>query len=139
MKRTIWLILFSAIAAGGLFAQTLTSITIGTNPPLIPNTANSPLFIVDGTIYANNQVFEWPEGSKHVVQFLLSVDTNGQTLSYQSAANDTVRIAFGGWQPSNSILPTATAITVTADPSLTSLIANVSFTYQVIINFPSGS
>ncbi|MGH9559506.1 MAG: InlB B-repeat-containing protein, partial [Bryobacteraceae bacterium] len=141
MKNTICLTLLGLIAAGGLFAQDLTSITIGTNPSVVPNTANSPIFIVDGTLYANTQLFLWPVGSKHIVQFQFSVDPNGNPLPYQNSANSDVQFIFGGWVASNPQLVSGatSTITVTADPSLTSLLANISFKYLVNINFPSGS
>ncbi|HTS78302.1 MAG TPA: hypothetical protein VMG40_18980, partial [Bryobacteraceae bacterium] len=114
-----------------------TSILIGTNP----TTPNGPIFLVDGTIYTTTQVFVWPVGSKHTVQFPFSLDNSGDQLNYQSAANDQIRWTFGGWVASNGnfIGGSNSIVTLTADPSLTSFIASVTEQFQINISFGNGA
>ena|SRR6267154_2162385 len=91
MKRTIYLILLGLIIAAIAAAQS-SSIRIGTN--LGPGIG--PEFMVDGQRYNSTQVFVWPTGSKHVVQFLFSVNLQDDgttiTLPYQGST----AISFGG-------------------------------------------
>src|SRR5271154_6414437 len=133
MKRNNWLILISLLGLGGLSAQSLSTITIGANP----TTNSGPIFIVDGTSYIAPQVFTWPTGSKHIVQFPLAVAPDGSALTYQSAANNNIRFAFNGWTENTTLLsPTSSTVqTITADPSITSFFVNVSINYLVYINF----
>jgi uncharacterized protein (TIGR03437 family) len=132
MKRTIYFVLSSLLFPSAMLAQN-TSILIGTNP----STSNGPAFIVDGTAYVHNQVFVWPVGSKHIVQFPFSLDFNGDALPYQSQLNDTIRFTFGGWVPSNGGFVGANnpAVTLTADPSMTSFLATVTEVIRVDVNF----
>src|SRR5579872_1831932 len=143
MKRTsllIGLLLFACAIAG---AQ-VTSVRIGTNFLAPGNSAlsgSNPAYIVDGTVYTSPQNFTWPVGSKHIVEFLLSVDANGNVLGYQSTLSDSIRYGFAGWVTNGAVTlgPLSSAVqTVSADPSLTSLIAQVTATYRVHINFPSS-
>ena len=133
MKRTNFLILILLLGLGGLSAQSLSTITIGTNP----TTNNGPVFVVDGTSYITTQVFTWPTGSKHIVQFPLTLAISGTALPYQSAAGDTIRFAFNGWAENTTLLGPAssTVQTITADPSITSFFANVTISYLVHIDF----
>ena len=133
MKRNNWLILICLLGLGGLSAQSLSTITIGTSP----TTNSGPVFIVDGTSYGSTQVFSWPTGSKHIVQFPVALDFAGNPLPYQSAVNDNVRFLFDGWTENTTLLSptTATVQTLTADPSITTFIANVTINYRVHIDF----
>jgi uncharacterized protein (TIGR03437 family) len=130
MKRTISLILFAILISSGALAQSISTITIGTSPI-------GAQFIVDGSAYVSNQVFAWPTGSKHIVQFPFSTDINDNTLSFQSALSDNIHYTFSGWTASNGLLGPASSpiVTVTAGPGLTSLIASVSVQYKVNIIF----
>jgi uncharacterized protein (TIGR03437 family) len=134
MKRIIYFALSSLLflIPRAALAQN-TSIIIGTNP----STSNGPQFIVDGTGYISTQVFVWPVGSVHTVQFPYSLDNNGAALPYQSQLNDTIRFTFGGWVASNSnfVGGDNPLVTLTADPSMKSFIATVSELVQVSINF----
>lgn len=132
MKRTFLFIFFCLLSSTAIFAQN-TSIVIGTNP----STSNGPDFIVDGTTYVSTQVFVWPVGSKHTVQFPFSLDNNGNALPYQAQQNGSIQFTFGGWVASNPSMQGLgnSVITVTADPTLTSLFASVSESVQVNINF----
>jgi uncharacterized protein (TIGR03437 family) len=132
VKRLVLLALLACVCA---WAQQTTSIHIGTNP-------NGPIFVVDGQQYTTSQVFVWPVGSKHIVQFLLSVDPVTQTiLGYQATNYDAIRYSFGSWTDNTGLLgPGSSPVqTITASPALTSLIANVSVLYRVHINFNNGN
>jgi uncharacterized protein (TIGR03437 family) len=139
MRSITWLILFALIICGSVVAQPLTSITIGSNVP--PPTPNGPVFVVDGTAFISTQTFEWVQGSSHVVQFPLSLDPNLNPTTYQSADNDNIRFTFSGWKANTALFPNGTGavVVVTADPSLTALLAQVTVTYLVNIQFGTVS
>ena len=135
MKRTIWLISSLLLASGAIWAQTSTQITIGTNPSL----PVGPRFVVDGTSFIGTQTFFWPVGSAHTVQFPFTLDSNGDALPYQSTDGDQYRFTFGGWTSDGTLQnPGGAAITLIADPSLTTLTGSVSYTVQVNLNFSSA-
>lgn len=138
MRRTTSLISLALLACGLAGAQAMTSVRIGTSFTSLSGA--NPQFVVDGTQYTSPQVFVWPVGSKHTVQFPFSTDNNGVSLDYQSVLNDTIRYSFGGWVATSTVPlnPQGSAvITVSADPGLTSLIAGVNATYRVHINLPN--
>ena len=121
MKSWKPLAILGLLASAGVWAQGVSQITIGTSVP-------GPNFMVDGTTYTQTQVFVWPTGSKHTVQFLFSVDpTTGLTLGYQDTSGDTMRFTFSGWiTNTGSLTQTNQAIlSITASPDLTSIIANI--------------
>jgi uncharacterized protein (TIGR03437 family) len=132
MKCTIRLMIAALLGGSGCFAQTVSTIEISTSP-------SGPAFAVDGTIYITPQTFAWPAGSKHTVQFLLSTDNSGTQANYQVAQNGNIEYVFGGWNSNSGggITGGTAVITVTADPSLTSLVANATAQYLVEINFGS--
>ena len=134
MIRTSRLISTAMLMGAACFAQSVSTIDIRMNPA-------GPAFMVDGNLYVTPQVFAWPTGSKHIVQFIFSTDNSDNQANYQSAQNDNVRYSFSGWTSNNGLLAPASSpvITVTADPSLTSLIGNVAVSFQVQIYFPNGT
>lgn len=131
MKRINLLILLVLLISGAGWAQSLSTVTIGTTP-------QGAQFIIDGLTYTSNQVFAWPTGSKHIVDFPFSTDNSGNTVNYQNGQNGNIRYTFGGWADNNGLLatPGANVVTVTASPSLTSLSATIQVQYQVNIIFP---
>src|SRR5581483_7034228 len=138
MKRNILLTGLALLACGGLGAQSTTSIRIGTSFTSLSGA--NPIFNVDGTAYTSPQTFVWPVGSKHIVEFPFST-VGGASLGYQNALSDSIHYTFGGWVANSGVTltPTGSAIqTVSADPSLTSLIANVSATYRVHLVLPNN-
>jgi uncharacterized protein (TIGR03437 family) len=130
MKQSKWLIFLMLLVGVGVRAQTVSSVTIGLTLP-------GPVFIVDGQQYNTSQVFLWPQGSKHIVQFLYSVDeTTGNPFPYQASNGDDTRWSFGGWTDNLGLLTAGGPIqTVTATPSLTSIIGHVTLTYRLTIQF----
>ena len=67
MKRAIGLALGIFIASAAAWAQSAVSVKVGLS-------ANGPVFYVDGQQYNTQQIFLWPVGSKHIVQFLVSIN-----------------------------------------------------------------
>jgi uncharacterized protein (TIGR03437 family) len=131
MKRVKWLILLMLLASLGAWAQGVTSVSVGMS-------LDGPIFFVDGQRYSTQQVFLWPIGSKHVVQFLLSVDeATGAPLGYQAANGDVTRWVFNGWKDNLGLLaqPGFVAQTITVQPGLTSLVGQVTVTVLVAVQF----
>ena len=54
-------------------------------------------FPVDGVSYSSTQVFLWPAGSKHIVQFPFTERPNGTTLPYQLSSDGPMQFIFSGW------------------------------------------
>jgi uncharacterized protein (TIGR03437 family) len=134
MKRAKWLIFLMLLACGSAWAQTVSSVNISLTVP-------GPIFIVDGQQYNTPQTFLWPEGSKHSLQFLLSVDeTTDFPLGYQAANNDVARWTFGGWTDNLGELAPSDNVfqTITATPGLTSIIGQVSTQYMIALVFPNA-
>ncbi|MBZ5603117.1 MAG: hypothetical protein LAO79_12515 [Acidobacteriia bacterium] len=139
MNRNILLMSLALFACGTAGAQSPTSIRIGTSFTSL--SGSNPIFIVDGTSYTSPQTFVWPNGSKHIVQFPFSTDQGGSSFDYQNASSDSIHYFFNGWIPNNQVTltPNASAVqTITADPSLTSLIAQVTAQYRVHLVLPNG-
>lgn len=125
------LAILGLVASAAVWAQGSGQITIGTS-------IAGPTFLVDGTSYTQSQVFLWPYGSEHTIQFLFSVDpTTGQTLNYQDDSGDTVRYLFSGWATNTGTLTESNEaiLQITASPGLTSVIANISLEYRLHITF----
>ena len=72
----------------GAKAQAVGSVSVGLSLP-------GPIFYVDGQRYNTQQIFFWPQGSKHTVQFLMTIDGfTGEPLGYQGANGDVARWTF---------------------------------------------
>jgi uncharacterized protein (TIGR03437 family) len=125
MKRANILMLLGLLSCGWMSAQN-TSIQIGTNP-------TGAVFVVDGTPYTATQVFNWPSGSAHVVQFPLSMDAQGDILPYQVSTTSGTHYQFNDWSDNAGLLLAGQNpnITITANASLTSLIANLTPLFEV--------
>lgn len=121
------------VACGGLFAQTV-SVSIGLSAP-------GATFYVDGQPYGSSQLFLWPVGSKHILQFPFSVDANGNLLGYQSSNFGTVQWAFSGWTDNLGLLaPTSAPVqTIIATPGLTSILGNITPSFQLTITYVAGA
>jgi uncharacterized protein (TIGR03437 family) len=131
MKQPKWLMLCMLVASGGAWAQSVSSVTVSLSVP-------GPIFIVDGQRYNSPQVFLWPQGSKHSVQFLLSIDeTTDAPLGYQAANGDIARWVFNGWTDNlGDLTPTSNVFqTVTASPSLTTLTGSVTSQFKIALTF----
>src|SRR5579863_3281169 len=110
MNRAKWLILLTLVTCGGAWAQSGSSVQVGTLPI-------GAAFSVDGVSYLSTQVFTWPAGSKHIVQFPFTEGPNGTALPYQLSSDGTVEFTFGGWTAGGTTLGGGSAtVTVTASP-----------------------
>jgi uncharacterized protein (TIGR03437 family) len=131
MKRLNQLAIIGILACSGAWAQTLSTIKIGLS-------MDGPAFFVDGRMFTSTQSFVWPAGSKHTLQFLLSYDAGtGAALTYQATNNDAVRYSFGGWATNGPALNPAgsTEQTITADPTITSILGSVTVSYRIHFQF----
>lgn len=125
---------------GGLClqAQTLSTITINTNPP------SGAHFLVDGTLYSSTVTLNWVLGSEHTVVFLLDPPIAGQTAStaVQTSLDGGTKWAFSGWIDNNSLIqPINDPIQViTANPAITTLTAQITTSYRInLLYFNSGN
>ena len=131
MNRAIWLSVLGLVAVSEISGQGLSTIKIGAS-------LEGPVFLVDGQRYTSTQVFVWPTGSKHAIQFLLSVDAaSNSVLPYQATNYDVMRYTFGGWTyTGGSVIPSSdTQQIITATPTITAVIAQVGVSYKVRIEF----
>ncbi len=109
------------------------SIRISTDPP-------GGRFYVDGLPYVAAQVFLWPQGSKHIVQFPTDQNLNGASSGCQLSQDFQYQYCFANWSDSSGTLTPSSAAdqTVTASPSITWLQANLRVSYRVKIRFMDG-
>ena len=94
--------------------------------------------MVDGQVYTQAVTLNWPTGSTHLVVFLIDPPLADQTTPQNvqtSIAGDT-EYFFQNWQDNLGLLTPKTVPiqTVTANPGLTTLIANVQVSYRVLLN-----
>src|SRR5438445_13828933 len=80
------------------------------------------LFVVDGQQYRTAASFVWPAGSKRILQFI------GRSFPDESRI-----FTFSGWRDNQGLLsPTSDLVqTITANPQVTSLTAEVGIGYRV--------
>ena len=105
-------------------------------------------FTVDGVVYTSAAQFEWPNGSQHVVSFLQTQLPSGVVISpvtstsqgfneYQLSKDGATLYAFDGWVDNTSTLGPVQQVTqiITANPAITSITANVTVSYRVLLDF----
>ncbi len=140
-KLRLSLLALAAVLCGGpLWAQgQMTAVTIMTS-------LAGPVFAVDGQQYNGPQIFLWPAGSKHVVQFIggpmpASLIAPGAGTYVQLTASQDTIYSFAGWQENTGLLQNlgTPVITVTADPNVTKIVANVTVLYLLKLYFPTGA
>jgi uncharacterized protein (TIGR03437 family) len=120
MSRHLVFALSIAVATAAQAQERLSTVRIATEP-------NGLRFFVDEQPYRGTQAFSWPTGSKHTLRIdPLQFPFEGQ------------RASFTGWSDATGTLNTAAeAITVTADPSVTSFKAMFELGYRLRILFYS--
>jgi uncharacterized protein (TIGR03437 family) len=107
---------------------------------MVGTTPIGATFQVDGVAYVSTQTFLWPQGSKHIIQFPFTLDLLGNSTGFQASSDGLTRFTFSGWTANTGVVGGGNAaITVTADPSLTSVIGTVSEQFSVVVNFPASS
>ncbi len=127
MKRLAVLSLAALTAllflAPAVNAQTVSATKVYTS---IPNVR----FKVDGLVYFGAASFLWPQGSKHIVEYF--VDETG--VQYNPLL--TSRYGFKSWTDSTGkINSDGRIIAVTADPAISSYLANVAVEHQVLVRW----
>src|SRR5271163_688982 len=122
---TFAFILISSSAAWAQQTAAQGQVSISTIPPV-------GRFAVDGTVYTGAASFIWPEGSKHILQFLVD---NGQ--AFQSSPDGTAHYTFGGWIDNADLLSLGSnpIQTVTANPLITSYTTTLTIAYLVQLNY----
>ncbi len=85
-------------------------------------------FLVDGQVFSGIQVFVWPEGSSHVVQFPYSQDPSGGGAVYQYMERGQARFQFGGWLATSTVpmvLGSSPVVSIVASSQLTEVMGTV--------------
>lgn len=115
-------------ACAALTGQTTTpvsSIRISTTP-------NGARFYVDGQPYSSPQIFLWPQGSKHLLQFPTDI-VNGVDTGCQASQDLQYKYCFSSWSDSTGTMTPAVAKdqSITASPSVTYISATLTPFYAV--------
>jgi uncharacterized protein (TIGR03437 family) len=115
----VWLAIFAA------FAPVVEAQDLGTRVQ-ISTTPDGPYYMVDGMNYQHATSAVWPTGSKH----LLAVQS-----MVQNGVTNKARYTFQNWTADKSTLPGGNVVTITADPALSSIVANFSAEYALTLVF----
>ena len=128
MKRAIQFAAMGLLLSGsGAWAQVQSTTKVGLS-------VEGVYFYVDGRQFNSTQIFLWPEGSKHTIQFLLSVEiATGLNLPYQAGNFGTVQYALTNWVTNGPILQPngSSVLTVTASPAVTSIVGQLQVSYKL--------
>jgi len=135
MNRLVVLVLIS-LSALQLQAQTAqaqsSTITISTTP-------SGARFAVDGAVYSQAANFNWPAGSEHVLVFITDPPLPGQAAntSIQTSPDGGTIYSFSGWNDNAGLLiPKSDPVQIiTADPHVTSINAQLTVSYKVLLKF----
>jgi len=125
------LLLFLSFSGLCLQAQNFSTITISTVP-------TGARFYVDGQLYAQTVTLVWPTGSKHILQFATDASLSGQSnAAVQTSLDGSTAYVFGGWTDNAGLLQATTdpIQTITADPSVTTITANLTVSYRIFLNY----
>ena len=131
MKRvtliTVVLLAIILWMAPGAEAQQSSTFVVSTG-------TKSAKFRVDGLQYIGQGAFNWPNGSKHVLEFVIQEDGYQYSDVFQS------RYLFSGWTDNQGILTTgATPVQIiTADPQVSSYRAAVTVEHLVLLTLLDG-
>ena len=135
MRRSIVLILLGLMMATAAWAQTDYSVRVGLN-------RNGVRFKVDGQEYQSMQNFIWPEGSRHVVEYLYNLDENNQVTPYQFADGHVARYSFSGWhvtgpngQPASEVNTNGDIVEFFVQPGISAILGSVTIEYLVYLDF----
>ncbi|MBK5290565.1 MAG: hypothetical protein JJE04_02590 [Acidobacteriia bacterium] len=87
-------------------------------------------FKVDGVVYTGLASFLWPQGSKHILEYFVDDTGNQYNGLYTS------RYLFSGWRDNTGQITTSTyAVTITADPAISTYEATVEVQHQVLVRW----
>ncbi|MBY0503678.1 MAG: hypothetical protein K2X03_07205 [Bryobacteraceae bacterium] len=114
------LFIFMMLGLGTAAAQEpVSQIRVGTS---VPNVR----FEVDGVLYQSTQTFFWARGSKHILSLIPDQPSRVAGTRYN----------FTGWALSDGTsFGSLPVVTVTADPSITSVIASVTVEHTIYLYF----
>lgn len=121
MQRYVSILLMLLIlgCASAVAQEPVSQIRIG---PSVPNVR----FQVDGVEYQSMQTFFWTRGSKHIISLVPNQDSRSSGTRY----------VFSGWTLADGTsFGTASTITITADPSITSITASVAVEHTILLYF----
>ncbi len=131
MPNYLRLSLLSLIWCAAVTGQTtpVSSIRISTSP-------SGARFYVDGQPYNAPQLFLWPQGSKHIVQFPTDI-SNAVDTACQVSVDSRYKYCFSGWTDSTGSAGPGNLKdqTVTASPSVTWMMANLTLSYKIMVRF----
>ncbi len=135
MRRSIILILLALTTAAAAWADSDYSVRVGLN-------RDGVRFKVDGQVYQSMQNFIWPLGSRHVVQFLYSLDEHDQVTAYQFSDGHVARFSFSGWVvsgPNGASVPNVNSggpiVEFFVEPDLSAIIGTVTLEHLVYLDF----
>ncbi|MEP7353651.1 MAG: IPT/TIG domain-containing protein [Acidobacteriota bacterium] len=135
-KRVIQWIVLGILVQVGLFAQN-TQVRVGLS-------MEGPIFLVDGQPFTAPQVFFWPVGSTHTVQFLHSQADDGSSLPYQIDPSRQIRWSLNnGWGANldapnlndNPLVAAPDSRTFRVTPTLTDVSGSVDKFFLVLVRF----
>src|ERR1700730_6994278 len=116
-------------------AQTSGTITISSLP-------NGARFMVDGQVYSQAATLNWPAGSTHLVVFITDPPVPNQTANgiIQTSSSGAFQYSFSSWTDNLGLLVPGTdpVQTITANPGMKTLTANVTVSYRVMLDFFSA-
>lgn len=134
MTKTIRVLIGMLIVGAAVFAQNtpVSSVLISTTP-------SGARFYVDGLPYISAQIFLWPQGSKHTLQFPTEAYVNGASAGCQISQNLQFQYCFTSWTNSNGSMAAGSAPdqSITASPSITWIRAEVRLEYKLRVRFMS--
>jgi uncharacterized protein (TIGR03437 family) len=132
LNRLLALGLLLGLGSQPAAAQALVSMRIGL-------TEEGARFLVDGQVYTHSQVFVWPEGSFHVVQFPFTVEADGTPTPFQYRDDREARYVWFGWQPTflagHLQDVSSSAVRVIADRRFPELLGRIRKEFPVTIRF----
>ncbi len=124
------LAILGLLACGGAWAQNTVPVAVGLTVP-------GAVFLIDGQPFATTQFVQWTVGSTHQVYFVQSQEPDGSLGNHQYSANNPgIRYTFSSWSIiAPSPLGSSPLLTISVDPTLTSIIGQVTMEVQLTVSF----
>jgi uncharacterized protein (TIGR03437 family) len=124
------LAILGLLACGGAWAQNTVPVQVGLTVP-------GAIFLIDGQPFSTTQIVQWAVGSTHQVYFVQSQEPDGSLGNHQYATNNQgIRYTFSSWTiVGPSPLGATPLLTISVDPTLTSIIGQVTTEVQLTVSF----
>lgn len=124
------LAILGLLACGGAWAQNVVPVEVGLTVP-------GAIFLIDGQPFSNTQIVQWTVGSTHQVYFVQSQEPDGSLANHQYPSSvEGLRYTFSSWTVTpSSPLGTLPMLTITVDPTLTSIIGQVATEVLLTVSF----